>query len=402
MDRRQVLAALGATVAAPAVLKAAPGKAFKFGVLTDMNGIFSDGTGRGSLIAAQMAVEEFGASVLGRPVEVINGDHQNKPDIGASIAREWYDVQGVDVILDVPVSSIGMAIQKIATDKNKMFITSAGGSVDLSGKFCSPNFIQWTYNTYALANVAGKAMVERGGDTFFFIVADYAFGQALEKDVTNVVLKNKGKAIGRAPHPINTMDFASNLAKAKDSGAKVIALANSGGDAQTAIKQAAEFGMLQSDQKFVALLFDISDVKSVGLPLAQGLLATSGFYWNMDDRTRAFAKRFEAKAGKKPGMMHAGVYSATLNYLNAIKLAGDSEPGPVVKQLRTMKFDDAFARNGRLRDDNLMVHDMYLAQVKKPAESTSADDVFKIVATVSGDDAFPSLADSACPMLAKK
>lgn len=406
MDRRQVLggigAALGATVAAPAVLKAAPGKPVKFGVLTDMNGIFSDGTGRGSLIGAQMAIEEFGASVLGRPVELINGDHQNKPDIGAAIAREWYDVQGVDVILDVPVSSIGLAIQKIATDKNRMFITSAGGSVDLSGKFCTPNFIQWTYNTYALANVAGKAMVDRGGDSFFFIVADYAFGHALEKDVANVVTRNKGKVVGRAPHPINTMDFASNLAKAKDSGAKVIALANSGGDAQTAIKQAAEFGMLQSDQKFVALLFDLSDVKSVGLQLAQGLLATSGFYWNMDDRTREFAKRFEAKAGKKPGMMHAGVYSSTLAYLNAIKAAGDTDPAAVVKQLRTMKFDDAFARNGRLREDNLMVHDMYLAQVKKPAESTSADDVFKIVATVSGDDAFPPLAGSPCPMVAKK
>lgn len=406
MDRRQILggmgAALGATIAAPAVLKAAPGKPVKFGVLTDMNGIFSDGTGRGSLIGAQMAIEEFGASVLGRPVELINGDHQNKPDIGAAIAREWYDVQGVDVILDVPVSSIGLAIQKIATDKNRMFITSAGGSVDLSGKFCTPNFIQWTYNTYALANVAGKAMVDRGGDSFFFIVADYAFGHALEKDVANVVAKNKGKVLGRAPHPINTMDFASNLAKAKDSGAKVIALANSGGDAQTAIKQAAEFGMLQSDQKFVALLFDISDVKSVGLQLAQGLLATSGFYWNMDDRTREFARRFEAKAGKKPGMMHAGVYSSTLAYLNAIKAAGDVDPAAVVKQLRTMKFNDAFARNGRLREDNLMVHDMYLAEVKKPAESTSVDDVFKIVATVSGDDAFPPLAESACPMVAKK
>ncbi|MCC2113363.1 MAG: ABC transporter substrate-binding protein [Hyphomicrobiales bacterium] len=397
------MGALGATIASPAIVRAAaPDRPFRLGVLTDMNGIFSDATGRGSLAAAQMAVEEFGGKVLGRPVEVISGDHQNKPDIGANIARQWYDVEKVDVILDVPVSSIGMAIQKIATDKQRMFITSAGGSVDLSGKFCSPNFIQWTYNTYALANVAGKAMVQRGGDSFFFIVADYAFGQALEKDVTDVVVKGGGKVLGRAPHPINTMDFSSNLLRAKASGAKVIALANSGGDMQSAIKQAAEFNMLNSEQKFVALLIDVSDIKSISLQLAQGLLATSGFYWNMDDRTREFAKRFEAKAGKKPGMMHAGVYSSALNYLKAIQAAGDDAPASVVKQLRAMKFDDAFARNGRLRDDNLMVHDMYLAQAKKPSESTGPDDVYNILGTISGDDAFQKLADSACPMVAKK
>ena len=403
MDRRHFLGALGGAIASPAIVRAAaPDRPFKFGVLTDMNGIFSDGTGKGSLVGAQMAVEEFGGKILGRPIEVISGDHQNKPDIGANIAREWYDQQGVDVILDVPVSSIGIAIQKIATDKNRMFITSAGGSVDLSGKFCTPNFIQWTYNTYALANVAGKAMVQRGGDSFYFIVADYAFGQALEKDVTDVVLKGGGKVLGRAPHPINTMDFSSNLLKAMESGAKVIALANSGGDTQTAIKQAAEFGMLNSNQKFVALLIDVSDIKSIGLPLAQGLLATSGFYWNMDERTRDFAKRFEPRAGKKPGMMHAGVYSSALNYLRAIQAAGSDEPAAVIKQMRTMKFDDAFARNGRLREDNLMVHDMYLAQAKKPSESTGPDDVYSILATVSGEDAFTPLAQSACPMVAKK
>lgn len=403
MDRRHFISALGAIIAAPSIVRAAaPERPFKFGVLTDMNGIFSDGTGRGSLIAAQIAVEEFGGKVLGRPVEVISGDHQNKPDIGASIAREWYDVGGVDVILDVPVSSIGMAVQKIATDKNKMFITSAGGSVDLSGKFCTPNFIQWTYNTFALANVAGKEMVRRGGNSWFFIVADYTFGRALEKDVTDVVTGAGGKIVGRAPHPINTTDFSSNLLKAKESGAKVIALANSGGDMQTAIKQAAEFAMLNSDQKFVALLIDFSDVKAIGLPLAQGLLATSAFYWNMDERARDFAKRFEGKAGKKPGMMHAGVYSSALNYLKAISAAGDAEPASAVKQLRSMKIDDAFARNGRLRDDNLMVHDMYLAQAKKPSELSGPDDVYSILATVPGDQAFTPLDQSACPMVARK
>lgn len=403
MDRRHFIGALGATIASPAIVRAAaPDRAFRFGVLTDMSGIFSDATGRGSLAAAQMAVEEFGGKVLGRPIEIISGDHQNKPDIGANIAREWYDIGGVDVILDVPVSSIGIAIQKLAVDKNRMFITSAGGSVDLSGKFCNPNFIQWTYNTFALANVAGKAMVQRGGDSFFFVVADYAFGQALEKDVTDVVVKNGGKVLGRAPHPINTMDFSSNLLKAQQSGAKVIALANSGGDTQSAIKQAAEFGILNGGQKIVALLIDVSDIRSIGLNLAQGLLATSGFYWNMDDRTREFTKRFEPKAGKKPGMMHAGVYSSALNYLKAIQAAGTDEPAAVVKQLRTMKFDDAFARNGRLREDNLMVHDMYLAQAKKPSESAGPDDVYNILATIPGDEAFQKLQDSACPMVAKR
>jgi branched-chain amino acid transport system substrate-binding protein len=229
MKRRHFLAGVGATIAAPSILRASPEQGLKFGVLTDMVGIFSDGTGKGSVTGTQLAVEEFGKNVLGKPVEVIFADHQNKPDIGANIAREWYDQQGVDVILDVPVSSIGIAIQTIAREKNRMFITSAGGSADLSGKFCSPNFIQWTYTTYALAHVAGKAMIERGGDTWFFIVADYAFGHALERDVTDVVVKNGGKVLGRAPHPINTMDFSSALLKAKESGAKVIALANSGG-----------------------------------------------------------------------------------------------------------------------------------------------------------------------------
>jgi branched-chain amino acid transport system substrate-binding protein len=403
MKRRSFLSGLGAATLMPRLARAAPETGLKFGVLTDMSGIFADGTGRGSVTGAQMAVADSGGKVLGKPIEVIFGDHQNKPDVGANIAREWYDQQGVDVILDVPVSSIGIAVQNVARERNKMFITSAGGSADLSGKFCSPNFIQWTYTTYALANVAGKAMLDRGGDTWFFIVADYAFGQALERDVTEVVVKNGGKVLGRAPHPINTMDFSSALLKAKDSGAKVVALANSGGDAQTAIKQAAEFGMLAGNQKFVSLLIDVPDIRSIGLPLAQGLLATSGFYWNFDDRTREFSKRFAAKmGGRTPGMMQAGVYSAALNYIRAVAAAESKDPAAVVKQLRGMKFDDPFARNGTLRADNLMVHDMYLAQVKKPADSTDPADVYNILATVPGAEAFPRLEDSACPMLARK
>jgi branched-chain amino acid transport system substrate-binding protein len=397
--RRDFLAAAGATIVAPPILRAVPRDGLKFGVLTDMTGIFSDGTGKGSVAGAQLAIEDFGRTLFGKPVELIFGDHQNKPDVGVNIAREWYDQQGVDVILDVPVSSIGIAIQTIAREKNKMFITSAGGSADLSGKFCSPNFIQWTYTTYALAHVAGKAMIDRGGDSWFFIVADYAFGQALERDVSDVVLGHGGKILGRASHPINTMDFSSALLKAKESGAKVIAFANSGGDTQTAIKQAAEFGLLDGEQRLVSLLIDVSDIRSLGLNNAQGLLATSGFYWNMDESTRDFSKRYRAKMGKRPGMMQAGVYSAALNYMRTVETIGSKEPTLVTRQLRTGTFNDAFARNGRLRADNLMVHDMYLAQVKKPDASKDPDDVYEILATVPADDAFPALKDSPCPMV---
>lgn len=403
MRRRTFLAGLGATgfvstLAAPAIVRAAADTPLKFGVLTDMNGLFADSSGKGSVVAAQLAIDEMGGSALGKPIELISGDHQNKPDTGGVIAREWYDTQNVDVILDVPVSSICIAVQNFAKDRNKMFITSAGGSADLSGKFCSPNFIQWTYTTYALANVAAKAVLQRGGDSWFFVVADYAFGQALERDVTDVVLKGGGKSLGRAPHPINTMDFSSALLKAKSSGAKVIALANAGGDTQNGIKQAEEFG-IGGDQKMVALLIDINDVKSVGLKSAQGLLATSGFYWDMDDKTREFAKRYIAKMGKPPGMMQAGVYSSTLQYIRSVNNANTKDPAAVVKDLRSRPLEDAFARNGKLREDNLMIHDMYLAEVKKPSESKDPSDVYKILATVAGKDAFPPLEASACPMV---
>jgi branched-chain amino acid transport system substrate-binding protein len=374
MKRRTFLAGLGATglgaLASPAIVRAAGDTPLKFGVLTDMNGLFADNGGKGSVAAAQLAIDECGGSVLGKPIELISADHQNKPDIGGNIAREWYDQSGVDVILDVPVSSVCIAVQNFARDRNKMFITSAGGSADLSGKLCSPNFIQWTYTTYALANVAGKAMLQRGG-----------------------------KALGRAPHPINTADFSSQLLTAKSSGAKVIAIANAGSDTQNAIKQAEEFGLMGGSQKLIALLIDVNDIRSVGLKSAQGLLVTSGFYWNMDDRAREFSKRYAAKMGKPPSMMQAGVYSSTLNYIKSVQAANTKDPAAVVKDLQGRTFDDAFARNGKLRADNLMVHDMYLAEVRKPGESADTYDVFKILATVKGEDAFPPLSASACPMV---
>jgi branched-chain amino acid transport system substrate-binding protein len=397
IGRRTMLAGLGALAAAPA---RAAEPALRYGVLTDMNGVFSDGTGPGSVAAARIAIEELGSTVLGGAIDLVVADHQNKPDIGAAIARDWYDRGGVDVILDVPVSSIAIAIANIAHEKNKMFITSGAGSAELSGKYCSPNFIQWTYTTYALANVAGKAMIERGGDTWFFIVADYVFGQQLERDATAVVQKAGGKVVGRAPHPIGTTDFSAALLQAKASGAKVIALANSGQDAQTAIKQAAEFGMMGGDQKFVALLIDVADIQAVGLPVAHGLLATAGFYWNRDDGTRNLASRFAAKmGGKMPGMIQAGVYSSALEYTRAVAKAGSKDPATVLKVLRGMDIEDDFARHGRLRADNLMTHDMYLAEVKTPQQSTNPRDVYTILGTVSGEDAAPPLATSVCPML---
>jgi branched-chain amino acid transport system substrate-binding protein len=404
MKRRTFLAGLGATglgaqVFSPAIVRAAGDTALKIGVLTDMNGLFADNSGKGSVAAAQLAIEECGGSVLGKPIELISADHQNKPDVGGNIARQWYDQDGVDVILDVPVSSVCIAVQNFARDRNKMFITSAGGSADLSGKLCSPNFIQWTYTTYALANVAGKALLQRGADTWFFVVADYVFGRALERDVTEVVTKGGGKSLGHAPHPINTADFSSVLLTAKSSGAKVIALANAGADTQNGIKQAEEFGLISGGQQMIALLIDVNDIRSVGLKSAQGLLATIGFYWNMDDRSREFSKRYAARTGKPPSMMQAGVYSSALNYIKSVQAASTKDPAAVVKDLQGRTFNDAFARNGKLRGDNLMVHDMYLAEVKKPGEVSDPSDVFTILATVQAEDAFPPLSSSACPMV---
>ncbi|MGM4902761.1 ABC transporter substrate-binding protein [Tardiphaga sp. 866_E4_N2_1] len=407
MLRRTFLASLGATglcgaVSSPAIVRGSGDAPLKFGVLTDMNGSFADSSGAGSVLAAQMAIEECGGSALGRPVQLVFADHQNKPDLGGNIAREWYDQNGVDVILDVPVSSVCMVVQTFARDRNKMFITSSGGSADLSGRLCSPNFIQWTYTTYALANVAAKAMLRRSGDRWFFIVADYAFGRALERDVTDVIIKEGGRSLGHALYPSNTMDFSSHLLQAKASGANTIALANAGYDTQNAIKQAHEFGLLGGNQKLIALLIDVNDIVSVGLPHAQGLLATIGFYWDMDQRAREFSGRYAAKMGKPPSMMQAGVYSATMHYMRSVQSQSTKAPEEVVNDLRGRRLDDAFARNGRLRADNLMVHDMYLAEVKHPGQSTRRHDVFNVLATVAADDAFPSLERSACPMLANR
>jgi branched-chain amino acid transport system substrate-binding protein len=371
----------------------------KIGVLNDMSSLYSDATGKGSLTAAQMAVEDFGGKVRGNPIEVISADHQNKPDVGSTIARTWYDTDKVDVIVDVPTSSVALAIQQITRERNRVFLISGAGASDLTGPACSPNGIHWTYDTYALSNVAGKAMVARGEGSWFFVTADYAFGQSLERDAAAIVKANGGQVLGAVHHPLNTQDFSSFLIQAQASKAKVVALANAGGDTQNAIKQSYEFGLQHQGQKLLALLLNITDVHSLGIEAAQGMIATEGFYWDMDDASRAFSKRFLEKANHMPTMIQAGVYSAVTHYLKAVDAAGTDEAKAVIARMKATPINDFFAKNGYIREDGRMVHDMYLVQVKSPAESKGEWDLYKVLATVRGDDAYRSLADGGCPLV---
>jgi branched-chain amino acid transport system substrate-binding protein len=371
----------------------------RIGVLNDMSSLYSDATGKGSLTAARMAMTDFGGSVRGKPIEVIGADHLNKPDVGSMIARTWYDTDRVDVIVDVPTSSVALAVQQITREKNRVFLISGAGSSDLTGPACSPNGIHWTYDTYALSNVAGKAMVARGEDTWFFLTADYAFGLALERDAANVVKASGGKVLGAARAPLNTQDFSSFLLQAQVSKAKVVGLANAGGDTQNAIKQAYEFGLQQQGQKLLALLLNITDVHSLGMQAARGMITTEGFYWDMDDASRAFSKRFLEKEGHMPTMIQAGVYSAVMHYLKAIDARGTDEAKTVIAQMKAMPINDFFAKNGRIREDGRMVHDMYLVQVKSPTESKSEWDLYKILATIPGDEAYRPLSTGECPLV---
>jgi len=337
--------------------------------------------------------------VKGKPIGVMGADHQNKPDVGSNIARQWYDTGKVDAIVDVPTSSIALAVQQITREKNKVFLMSGPGASDLTGAACSPNGIHWTYDTYALSQVGGKAMVARGEDSWFFITADYAFGHALERDAADVVKANKGKVLGAVRAPLNTNDFSSFLLQAQASKAKVIGLANAGGDTQNAIKQAAEFGLQKNGQKLVALLFNITDAHSLGLATAQGMILTEGFYWDMDDASRAFSKRFLERAGHMPTMIQAGVYSAVTHYLKAVDAAGTDEAKAVIARMKATPISDFFARNGHIREDGRMVHDMYLVQAKTPGESKGEWDLYKILATVPGDQAYRPLAEGGCPLV---
>ncbi|WP_354077776.1 ABC transporter substrate-binding protein [Constrictibacter sp. MBR-5] len=378
------------------------GDVVRLGVLNDQSGLYADIGGQGSVTAARMAVEDFGGTVLGKPIEIIFADHQNKPDVGSNITRQWIDQDGVDVIVDVPTSSVALAVQAITKEKERIFLMSGPASSDLTGKACSPFGFQWTYDTYALANGTGGAMVKQGGDSWFFLTSDYAFGHALERDTSNAVKEAGGKVLGAVRHPLNNSDFSSFLLQAQGSGAKVIGLANAGGDTINSIKQASEFGITQSGQSLAGLLVFISDVHSLGLKTSQGLVITTAFYWDQNDETRAFSKRFAEKmGGRVPSMTQAGVYSEVAHYLKAVKAAGTDDAKKVADQMRSMPINDFMTKDGKIREDGRIIRDMYLVQVKKPEESKGPYDYYKILRTIPGEQAYRPLDKGDCPLVKK-
>ena len=374
----------------------------KIGVLSDMSSLYTDLAGAGSVIAAKMAVEDSGIEKRGYKVEIVSADHQNKPDVGSAIARQWYDQDKVDVIVDTPNSGVALAVSQITKDKGKAFLASGPGSSDLTGKACSPNTIHWAYDTWMLANGTGTALTKQGGDTWFFITADYAFGAALERDTSAAVTRNGGKVIGGVKAPLNTQDFSSFLLQAQASKAKVIGLANAGGDTTNSIKQAAEFGITKGGQKLAGLLVFITDIHSLGLPTAQGLTFTETFYWDMNDQTRAFAKRFSAQdKGIHPTMVHAGVYSSLLHYFKAVEALKSDDGTKVIAKMKEMPTDDPLFGKGSIRADGRKLHPAYLVQVKTPAESKAPWDYYKIVATIPADQAFRPMDQGDCPLVKK-
>jgi branched-chain amino acid transport system substrate-binding protein len=395
--------AAAATLAAGAANAQISDNVVKIGVLSDMSSLYADIGGPGSVAAANMAVEDSGITKGGTKVEVVGADHQNKADVGASIARQWFDVDKVDVILDVPNSGVALAVNQVAREKNKVFINSGAASSDLTGKQCSPNTVHWTYDTWMLANGTGSAIVKQGGDTWFFLTSDYAFGHALERDTEAVVLKNGGKVLGKVRHPLNTQDFSSFLLQAQSSKAKIIGLANAGGDTINSIKQASEFGIVQGGQNLAGLLVFISDVHSLGLKTAQGLIFTESWYWDLNDQTRAWAKKFaEKNGGKYPTMVQAGVYAGTLHYLKAVQaLKSDADGAKVVAEMKKMPTDDPLFGKGTIREDGRKVHPAYLVEVKKPNDSKGPYDYYKIRATIPADQAFRPIGEGECSLVKK-
>ncbi len=372
----------------------------KIGVMNDRSGIYADLAGEGAAIAARMAAEEFGNKVAGAPIEIIVADHQNKADIAANKAREWVDAENVDVIADVPNSAAALAVQGITKDKKRIFLMSGPGSTDLTGKSCSPYGFQWTYDNYAMAAGTARALVDQGKKNWFFITADYAFGHSLEDETTKMVKQLGGKVAGAVRHPLGSSDFSSFLLQAQGSKADVIGLANAGGDTTNAVKQASEFGITQSGQSLAGLLLFISDVHALGLQAAQGLMLTTGFYHDMDDDTRAWSKKFmEKNGGKAPTMVQAGVYSAVRHYLKAVEAVGSDDPDKVAAKMRETPVNDMFAKNGKIAANGRMFHDMYLAQVKTPAESKGAWDYYKIVKTIPAQQAYLDPAQSGCSLV---
>jgi branched-chain amino acid transport system substrate-binding protein len=396
---------LGTALTLTASLALAQDKTVKIGALSDQSGLYADLGGPGSTLAAQMAVEDSGLAAKGWKIDIISGDHQNKPDIGTAIARQWFDVDKVDVIVDVPNSGVALAVNNVVKEKNGVYINSGAATSDLTNAQCSPNTVHWTYDTYMLAHTTGQALVKAGGDTWFFLTADYAFGAALERDTTAVIVANGGKVVGGVKHPLNTPDFSSFLLQAQSSKAKIIGLANAGGDTTNSIKQAAEFGIVKGGQKLAALLLFLTDVKAIGLETAQGLNFTETFYWDMNDQTRAFSKRFaeKMKNGAPPTMVQAGVYAGLRHYFKALEaLGGNPHDGvKVVEKMKSMPTEDDLFGKGAIQPNGRTIHNAYLFEVKKPSESKAPWDFYKLVGTVPGEQAFTPLSESKCPLLKK-
>src|SRR6201985_2041904 len=387
-----IIAIGGLLVAQPAAAQGV-----KIGILNDQSGVYADYGGKYSVEAAKMAIEDFGGTVLGQKIELITGDHQNKPDLAASIARRWYDTENVDMITELTTSSVALAVQELSKDKKKIDIVVGAATSRISGDACTPYSFHWAFDTHALAVGTGGALVKAGGDSWFFLTADYAFGYALEKDTSDIVTANGGKVLGSVRVPLNSADFSSFLLQAQDSKAKIVGLANAGLDTTNSIKQAAEFGIVKQGQKLAGLLLTLAEVHGLGLEAAQGLVLTEGFYCDHDDQSRAFGERFMKRTGRMPSMIHAGTYSAVLRYLKAVKAANSKESEAVTAKLKELPVDDAFPK-GKVLANGRMVHDLYLFEVKKPSESKKPFDYYKQLAVVPGDQAFFTAKESGCPL----
>jgi branched-chain amino acid transport system substrate-binding protein len=392
--------ALGLALAAQAQEKISDG-VVKIGLIEDMSSLYADITGIGAVTAAKMAVEDFGGKVLGKPIEVISADHQNKPDIASATAREWFDTQHVDALMDVAASATALAAIEVAKTKNKIVFLNGPGAARITNEACTPVSIHYTYDNYALSHGTGGAIVKAGYDTWFFITADYAFGHDLEQNTAAVVKASDGQVLGSVRVPINTADFSSALLQAQSSKAKVVGLANAGGDTINSIKQAAEFGIVRGGQKMAGLLVFINDVNTLGLEAAQGMLLTNAFYWDRNDETRAWSQRYFQRMNKMPNMVQAGIYSATTHYLQTVQATGTDETTAVMEKMRATPINDFFVKNGKIREDGRMVHDMYLYEVKKPSESSRQWDYYKLVATIPTDQAFIPLSESKCSLVKK-
>ncbi len=395
-----VLAACGMIAAlTPQASAETPSTPLKIGLISDFQSVYSDIGGPGNVEASKMAIEEFGGTMFGKPIELITADVQNKADIAGSLARKWYENEGVDMIIDMPTSATALAGMEMSKQFEKIMIVTDAASSDITGKSCSPYTVHWTYDTYANAHTVGSAIVKNGGTTWFFITADYLFGHSIERDTGDVVRAAGGTVVGSARHPLNTADFSSFLLQAQSSKAKIVGLANGGSDTINAIKQAAEFGIVAGGQNLAGIVMFISDIHSLGLKLAQGLIITEAYYWDLNDRTRAFGKRFFERMKRMPTMNQAATYSATLHYLNAVKAAGTKDTKPVLAKMRETPVRDAFTDNGMLREDGRMVHSMFLFEVKKPEESKGPWDYYKLLAEVPGDQAFRPIKDGGCPLI---